>query len=356
MKVKQLILIRIPLFIKLNYFEIFKDLIINYKKNKISNEINNKTFLFDSKNFEPKKKTSKFSSNYAWFKILKNLKIKKNYNEFILNNMQFKYLTFLAKYFHQKIVTIAYQTNKKIDYIADYYIRLCENEIKRKYYNINEVIDDEEEEEKGKKQMMNLFIGKFDAKNFFKNHQMVQFTNGSFINAFIFRNKEGQVEQLNSENNNSNNENISYYKKYKFRKKDYNSSTNLKTSFRHYKNNSDLNSENINFKKNNNNFHINAIKIRNITGIENSMTDFTTNKTKIDKNKINQILSLKKNSFRINNKLNKFNNTEEINKEINNYKIYLPNIFKTFSDKNIKLKKDKKNCILNFLNKKDLYY
>ena len=47
MKVKQLILIRIPLFIKLNYFEIFKDLIINYKKNKISNEINNETFLFD---------------------------------------------------------------------------------------------------------------------------------------------------------------------------------------------------------------------------------------------------------------------------------------------------------------------
>ena len=64
MKVKQLILIRNTLFIKLNYFKIFKDLIINYKKNKISNEINNKTFLFDSKNKKPKKKTSKFSSNY----------------------------------------------------------------------------------------------------------------------------------------------------------------------------------------------------------------------------------------------------------------------------------------------------
>jgi len=356
MKVKQLILIRIPLFTKLNYFEIFKDLIINYKKNKISNEINNKVYLFDSKNFESKKKTLKFSSNQAWYKILKNLKIKKKYNEFILNKMQFKYLTFLAKYYHQKIVTIAFQTNKKIDYIADYYIRLCENEIKRKYYNINEVIDDEEEEEKGKKQMMNLFIGKFDAKNFFKNHQMVQLTNGSFINAFIFKNSEGQVEQLNNDNN-SNNENIKYNKsQYKFRKRDYNSTTNLKTNYRHFKNNSDLNIENNNIKKNHNIININAIKMRNITGIENSMTDFTTNKTKIDKNKIEKILSLKKNSFRINNKLNNYNKTEEINKEINNYKIYLPNIFKTFSDKNIKLKKNKKNYILNFLNKKDLYY
>ena len=81
------------------------------------------------------------------------------------------------------------------------------------------------------------------------------------------------------------------------------------------------------------------------------MTDFTTNKTKIDKNAINKILSLKKNSFRINNKLNKYNKLEEINNNIN-----LPNIFKTFSDKNIKLKKNKKIHILNFLNKNDLYY
>ena len=352
MKVKQLILIRIPLFTKLKYFEIFKDLIINYKRNKISNEINNKLYLFDSKNFESKKKTYKFSSNYAWFKILKYLKIKKKYNEFLLNKMQFKYLTYLAKLFHQKIATIAFQTNKKIDYIADYYIRLCENEIKRKYYNINEVIDDEEEEEKGKKHMMNLFIGKFDAKNFFKNNQMVELTNGSFINAFIFRNKEGQVETFNSENNNNNNNenNVNYHKKqYKFHKRDYNSTTNLKSNSKYYKNNSDLNIDSINKKKHNN--IISPIKLRNITGIENSMTDFTTNKTKIDKNAINKILSLKKNSFRINNKLNKYNKLEEINNNIN-----LPNIFKTFSDKNIKLKKNKKIHILNFLNKNDLYY
>jgi len=331
--------------------------------------------------------------------------------------MEFNYISFLAKTIYSKLISISLENNEVIERLIEIYLKMCKKEmkkiflikqrkiqrlleienekkgIKRKKTFFKKQIEEEESDEdelNSKKKVVNLFIGKFDVEKFFNKEQVIEFKQGSFVNAFIFKDKSNTENKIENKHNNRE---ITLYKSKKNNNTNYKknilSSPNLKENIKTTNNThrfGSLSYINANHKpfmllnktsKKNNNKKLN-ISIKEENSLDNTKEEkfdkkkliINTQSNSSNKNLNNQKNNLDKNLFlktliRNNKKSNKilsketlktYNtiNTMSITKRIET-DYHLPNIF----DNDIKLslnKKMKKDKILNFLKKKDFYY
>jgi hypothetical protein len=263
--------------------------------------------------------------------------------------------------------------------------------------------DSDEDEINSKKKVVNLFIGRFDVEKFFNKEQVIEFKQGSFVNAFIFKDKSNTENKIETKHQQKE---ISVYKNKKKnnttelknlndgRKSNFNSAHRFGSlSYIHHNRKPFMFLNKTNQQKNNN-INKNNNKNSNLSIKEEYSTE-NTKEEKFDKKKLilhtqSDSSSKNKNKNKIknenenkkNNKSNSNNidnnlfiktliktkkhnimSSEETLKTFNtltetkrlNSDIYLPNIFDkdNKSSYNKKMKKDK---IIYFLKKKDFYY
>ena len=209
MTLKEKILQKLKLFLNLKYTNIFFDILRNITKISIENGKKKKEKMYN-KYFKERETNDIF---FCFHKILKAMNKKEIYKSYYI-----------------KLKLIRIEIKKKTEFLIEYYIQLCKNELKQKNQGkkIEEVkykrkskklityrsksfgfhiekkskIEDEkkeesEEEEEGKiefeeekSDMIKIFIGKFDIKKILQKSQKFKIKKGEFVNAFIFRDSE----------------------------------------------------------------------------------------------------------------------------------------------------------------------
>ena len=207
-KIKDDIKKNMDLFVKEKYMNTFFD-ILRKVKEIIKNEENKKIETIFNRFFKEKKKEIPFEDkiqNY-FIKLKKSIFINATCLNYTLSNLEISYLKRKAKIIRQKCYIIAIQYKKKIDYIIELYITLCQKEleilkeienerIKRekygKYYKrktklINQL---EEEDDEKKEKVINLFIDNFDVYDNLSNVRIIHIKKGEYINAYLFQKKE----------------------------------------------------------------------------------------------------------------------------------------------------------------------
>ena len=194
MNLKKIILSSVKLFIKEKYYEIFKDLILNYTIIKKEKEKNNFTKLFERENFFSVK-----NKNY-WNEFNKIFLIKSTYKSYELSKIEIKYLKNLSILIHEKLKKLS-TSDLELNYIIKVYLKLCENQIKfnkilnnlhlklfthpttkskitnyNKYYDkikkkfTLKLLDNSDKKETPS----NFYVGSFDLKKFKKKQQIVE--------------------------------------------------------------------------------------------------------------------------------------------------------------------------------------
>ena len=384
MNLKKIILSSVKLFIKEKYYEIFKDLILNYTIIKKEKEKNNFTKLFERENFFSVK-----NKNY-WNEFNKIFLIKSTYKSYELSKIEIKYLKNLSILIHEKLKKLS-TSDLELNYIIKVYLKLCENQIKfnkilnnlhlklytnptskskitnyNKYYDkikkklTLKLLDNSDKKEAPS----NFYVGSFDLKKFKKKQQIVEINESKNFKTFVFKDK-----CFTEPNNN-------YF--YSF--KNLNEKNNLKFSPKIYDSN---NKKNIHHFQSIfcdiNNIDIN--KIKNYTSKKCNEFTPVKNYFKIKHKKAINICLTKtysklhsnyhKNNFSFNPKRRKINdssiskfsmtsastNFKNINKSkisIKPKKLNNLNNLKRSLENNIKIISYPK--IFNYLNKKDLYY
>ena len=423
MKIKDIILKKAKLYTNEKYFILFSELLENVP-NLILEKSKEKKLIFDKNiynkddlsNIKDNKLLIKIKTDKYWNLIKKNFFSNIFYNKRYYSQMEFNYISFLAKTTYSKLITISLENNEIIERIIEIYIKMCKKEmkkklliqqrklqrlleienekkgIKRKKTFFKKQVEEEESDEdelNSKKKVVNLFIGRFDVEKFFNKEQVIEFKQGSFVNAFIFKDKSNTENKIETKHNNRE---ITVYKNKKNNnnnnKKNVLSSPNLNENIKNANNThrfGSLSYINANHKpfmllnktKKINNKKLN-ISIKEENSLENTKEEkfdkkkliFNTQSNSSNKHSNNQKNNLDKNLFLKTLIRNNKNSNKLLSKEtlktyntINTMSItkrmetdyYLPNIF----DNDFKLslnKKMNKNKILNFLKKKDFYY
>ena len=390
MKLKEIILKKVPLYLNQKYYDLFFNILSNIKELMIEEDKKMKKislFEFEKKSYIQFTKNTIYKYFYEIDKAINKTEI---YNNEIYSQLELSYLKKKAKLYFRKLNLISIESRKSIDYCIKYYIGFCKYEIKKQHKNLflfpsrtetmksifkrdirrktsinhtfsrkntlkNFEKDNEDnqndflfdaDENKEKKKFINLFIGKFDIKKIMSNEQKIELKKGGFVNAFIFKNL----------NNNDENENKLFHF-IKNSKKKYNKvispiktyRENRMNKFHNYLNNNkltneessyDLSSKNLFKKKNKKNLILTT-----------SYNNLYLSKNYLHFNK-NKKLSLSPNSF--------ISNNEKSNKISSYENKSLENIFKKLPKLNKKVNSNSKNKnnsnILNYLSKNDLYY
>ena len=422
MKIKEKILKKTKLYTNEKYFILFSELLENVPNLLLEKSKEKKLIFNDFYNNEDLIKTKdnklliKIKTDKYWKIIKKNFFKNVLYKKRYFSQMEINYITFLAKTIYSKLVTIALETNELIERLIEIYLKMCKKEMKRimlilerkkqrlleienekkgikkkKTFYKNQIEEEDESDEdevNSKKKVVNLFIGRFDVEKFFNKEQVIEFKQGSFVNAFIFKDKTNTENKVETKHNN--NKEIVIFKNKKHNNNNNNktlSSPNLKENHKNHSNNNNthrfgslsyihrplmlLNKSTKKNKKLN-------ISIKEENSLENTKEEkfdkkkliIKTQSNSSYKNSKNKSNNLDKNLFlktfmRNKKKSNKFLSKETLKtyNTINTMSLtkrlesdyYLPNIFDNeikFSY-NQKMKKDK---ILNFLKKKDFYY
>ena len=392
MKLKEIILKKMPLYLNQKYSDLFFNILRNIKE--IKNEENKKMKKISLFEFEKKRyiELTKKTIYKYFYEIDKAINKKEIYNNEIYSQLELSYLKNKAKLYYRKLNLISIESRKRIDYCIEYYIGFCKFEIKKTHkkffifpsrtetmksifkrnisrkttYNHNFIkkntfknlennnenneddflFDDDEE----KKKIINLFIGKFDIKKIINKEQKIEFKKGGFVNAFIFK-------DLNSNDENDN----KLFHFIKMKKKKYNNvispiktyrennmkkihkNLNLNNNLINDESISDLSSKNLFTKK----------KKKNLI-FSTSYSNLYLTKNILHYNK-NKKLNLSPNSFVSNyEKSNRISSYENKSLDYTSKKQFPKLNERSISTSNSKNKK--KSGVFNYLSKKDLYY
>ena len=378
MNLKKIILSSVKLFMKEKYYEIFKDMILNYSIIKKEKQKNNFTKLFERNNFFSVK-----IKNY-WNEFNKIFLIKSYYKSYELSKIEIEYLKKLSISTHEKLNKLS-TSELELNYIIKVYLKLCEKQIKfnkilnnlhiklitnstskskilnfNRYYNkikkkfTLKLLDNSEKKETP----LNFYVGSFDLKKFKKNQQILEIKESKNVKTFTFKDKCFTESNYLSEKN--------YKNKYKFSPKIYDS--NNKKNIHHFQsifcdvNNFDINKiKKYSSKKCNELTPVkNYFKIKHKKTINTRLTKTYSKHENSNYYKYNfsyepkrrKIKDTSISKFSITSSSTKFKNiniNQSKTKKINNF-----NNLKKGLVNNIKLISYPK--IHNYLNKKDLYY
>ncbi len=410
MNLKDKILLKIHLFLKVKYSNLFFDLLRNinliikedekHKKKKIFNNI----FLLE------KEKKNIYS---CFHKILKSMIQKERFLNYNFSHLEFSYLKNKAKLYYKKLNLLSIEIKKKSDLLIEYYIKLCRMEIKKLYKEQIKIVEPvikntlnkkifslrnrglglekngkfkkkivnkkiEEEEDFGleiennnneKNKIINLFIGTFNLKKFLEKKQIIKLKKEGFVNAFIFKDT---VPETNDNNNSKVLKFISPKKKLK--------KIHIISPIKSYLENKNCQTKNIenkelNIKKNNSiinnddseNEHNSKLLIKKKLNHKKSKSNFSYNNKKTSLDNISQLSINKKYQKRNKNLsqtsffVSKTKNTKNSFYDSKNGEKTLPRI----TSSKIPINKtrntsshfyQKNFSTINFLSKNDLYY
>ena len=207
-KIKDDIKKNMCLFVKEKYMKAFFD-ILRRLKDIIKNEENKKIETIFNRFYKEKKKEIPFKNkiqNY-FLKLKKSIFKNTTCLNYTFSNLEISYLRRKAKIIRQKCYIISIQYKKKIDFIIELYIKLCQQELeilkqirngrikREKYGNYykkgNKIISQlEDDEDENKEKMINLFIDNLDVYDNLSNVEIIHIKKGEFINAYLFQKKE----------------------------------------------------------------------------------------------------------------------------------------------------------------------
>ena len=127
MNLKDKILLKIHLFLNEKYSNLFFDLLKNINLILKEEEKNNRKKIFNNILSEKEKKNI-----YSCFhKILKSMNQKEVFLNYTFSHLEFSYLKNKAKLYYKKLYLLSIDVKKKTDLLIDYYIKLCKIEIKK---------------------------------------------------------------------------------------------------------------------------------------------------------------------------------------------------------------------------------
>ncbi len=127
MNLKDKILLKIHLFLKMKYSNLFFDLLRNINLIIKEDEKHKKKKIFKNILSEKEKKNI-----YSCFhKILKSMIQKEKFLNYTFSHLEFSYLKNKAKIYFKKLHLLSIEVKKKTDIIIEYYIKLCKIEIKK---------------------------------------------------------------------------------------------------------------------------------------------------------------------------------------------------------------------------------
>ena len=207
-KIKDDIKKNMSLFVKEKYMNTFFD-ILRKVKEIIKNEEKKKIETIFHRFYKEKKKEIPFENkiqNY-FIKLKKSIFINTTCLNYTLSNLEISYLKRKAKIIRQKCYIIAIQNKKKIEYIIELYIALCQKELEilkeienekiqmekyGKYYKRKTTLIDqlEEDDDENKEKVINLFIDNFNGYDNLANVEIIHIKKGEYINAYLFQKKE----------------------------------------------------------------------------------------------------------------------------------------------------------------------
>ena len=207
-KIKDDIKKNMCLFVKEKYMKAFFD-ILRRLKDIIKNEENKKIETIFNRFYKEKKKEIPFKNkiqNY-FLKLKKSIFKNTTCLNYTFSNLEISYLRRKAKIIRQKCYIISIQYKKKIDFIIELYIKLCQQELeilkqirngrikREKYGNYykkgNKIISQlEDDEDENKEKMINLFIDNLDVYDNISNVEIIHIKKGEYINAYLFQKKE----------------------------------------------------------------------------------------------------------------------------------------------------------------------
>ena len=207
-KIKDDIKKNMDLFVKEKYMNTFFD-ILRKVKEIIKNEENKKIETIFNRFFKEKKKEIPFENKIQNYFIKLKKSIFKNSTclNYTLSKLEISYLKRKAKIIRQKCYIIAIQNKKKIEYIIELYIALCQKELEilkeienekiqmekyGKYYKRKTTLIDqlEEDDDENKEKVINLFIDNFNGYDNLANVEIIHIKKGEYINAYLFQKKE----------------------------------------------------------------------------------------------------------------------------------------------------------------------
>ena len=394
MKVKEIILKKIPLYLNEKYYPVFVDILQNIQLNpkifenssigkmfdSIKTARNKRNFFSQNSPFSIESPNNFSKKNYntssiLWSKIITAIFNETEYNNNFYSQLEICYLKYKANQIYTKLNSLSYEIKKPLDYLMDIYLnetqKIIESIISEKDFTsktlevelnqkillskksinsivkkINEDSDDEKEQEKTK--MLNFVFDKVDLEKYFQKEQIAEIKRGEFTNAIINHNHCFTPRLPN----------ICRSAKRKIIKKD---DHNMKK----YKSYVNTNKRLLSFNKNKNDYS-NKVEPLKKTGIIKENKKFAFDSFNERNNNTNCLQKLKYNELK---------NKVELEKKI-------PYITKNKTDKNLFTKRNlflndaannkkivkgdgkggKSNytctnrMVFNFINKKDLYY
>ena len=207
-KIKDDIKKNMSLFVKEKYMNTFFD-ILRKVKEIIKNEEKKKIETIFHRFYKEKKKEIPFENKIQNYFIKLKKSIFKNSTclNYTLSKLEISYLKRKAKIIRQKCYIIAIQNKKKIEYIIELYIALCQKELEilkeienekiqmekyGKYYKRKTTLIDqlEEDDDENKEKVINLFIDNFNGYDNLANVEIIHIKKGEYINAYLFQKKE----------------------------------------------------------------------------------------------------------------------------------------------------------------------
>ena len=207
-KIKDDIKKNMSLFVKEKYMNTFFD-ILRKVKEIIKNEEKKKIETIFHRFYKEKKKEIPFENKIQNYFIELKKSIFKNSTclNYTLSKLEISYLKRKAKIIRQKCYIIAIQNKKKIEYIIELYIALCQKELEilkeienekiqmekyGKYYKRKTTLIDqlEEDDDENKEKVINLFIDNFNGYDNLANVEIIHIKKGEYINAYLFQKKE----------------------------------------------------------------------------------------------------------------------------------------------------------------------
>ena len=233
MKLKDKILQKLNLFLNVKYTHLFFDILRNIKQISLEEEKKKKEKMYKNY-FNERERNDIF---FCFHNILKSMYQKEFYKSYYYSHLEISYLKNKAKLYYRRLNIIGIETKKKTEYLIEYYIQLCKNEIKQKRnekktyetktkrklkklnpfrskslgFHLEKKIETENEKkeeskeeeinieiEEEKNEMINIFIGKFDIKKILQKTQTFKNRKGEFVNAFIFNDSEKRIKNTQS--------------------------------------------------------------------------------------------------------------------------------------------------------------
>ena len=215
-KIKDDIKKNMCLFVKEKYMKAFFD-ILRRLKDIIKNEDNKKIETIFNRFYKEKKKEIPFKNkiqNY-FLKLKKSIFKNTTCLNYTFSNLEISYLRRKAKIIRQKCYIISIQYKKKIDFIIELYIKLCQQELeilkqikngrikREKYGNYykkgNKIISQlEDDEDENKEKMINLFIDNLDVYDNLSNVEIIHIKKGEFIKRKNKEKKKSKEKNIQS--------------------------------------------------------------------------------------------------------------------------------------------------------------